>query len=166
MQTCTKCGAKIEPDWRFCMNCSAPVDPAPMPPPLPAPAVEAAKQASPQVTSVASFAGYPAPIDAPTAIGGQKFLVLRFVAKLLKVLAVIQAGGGLILGIVALASSSNAPTFGPGTGGLYALVGAGGFFVAVVAGLLLSLYSWAAADFILVALAVEENTRAIRLGVR
>lgn len=155
MTTCPKCGTKVEPDWRFCMNCSTPVESSPIQPPT---AVNSPAASQPLAASP-GFGHYPSPPASITTTVEPKFPVLRFVAKLLKVFAVVQLAGGLLIGIAVAASS---PTFP----GLNSVGGIRIFLVVVVFGLLGGLYSWVAADFILVALAVEENTRAMRLGVK
>lgn len=162
MTTCPKCGAKLEPDWRFCMNCSTPVESSPIQPPT---AVNSPAASRP-VAAGPGFGHYSSPPAPITLTVEPKFPVLRFVAKLLKVLAVVQIVGAIILGISIASASSPAPGFGAAGGGLSALVGGGGFLIAVTLGLLGGLYSWAAAEIIMVALAVEENTRAMRLSIK
>jgi zinc-ribbon domain len=153
MTTCPKCGAKLEPDWHFCMNCSTPVESPPTQLPTPANATSASRMAAP----VPGLRGYPPPHVQVTAAVERKFPVLRFVAKFLKVAAVIQVAGGLTVGIIVIVAL-NQPAAAARAGSI--------FLLTLIFGVLGGLYSWAFADFILVALAVEENTRAMRLGVK
>lgn len=106
---------------------------------------------------VPGLGGYPPPPAPVTATVERKFHVLRFVAKFLKVAAVIQVAAGLTLGIIIIVAL-NQPAAAARAGSM--------FLLTLIFGLLGGLYSWAFADFILVALAVEENTRAMRLGVK
>ena len=147
------------------MSCSAPIEP------VASPMQTQATVSQPELphASVQSVAGQGIQADGSLQVAGARFPVLRFVAKLLKILAVVEVAGASIFGVSLAASSQPSPAFGGAGGALGALaglLGLSGFFIAVILGLLGGLYSWAAADFILVFLAVEENTRAIRFGVK
>lgn len=156
MRICPKCGAKLQEDWRFCMNCSSPVESYPAHPP-------ASKPAGPPVepktepSAVPSRSGTGASVSRPPL--KSKFTVLRIVSDLLKVVAVIEVIGGLLFGVALMNSGSN-----PVMGGSF-LGGVGGL-LSVVFAVFGGVYTWAVADFISVALAIEENTRALRLSLK
>jgi zinc-ribbon domain len=163
MTICPKCGAQLQPDWRFCMNCSSPVEPVPTPIPTPSPALAPAAPETRTPAGASSTGAEQAMQRSPLR---SKFLVLRIVVDLLKVMAVIEVAGGLLFGIVLASSKPSPQPFGAIGGGILDVVGPGGFLVALIFGFFGGLYTWATADMISVALAIEENTRALRLNIR
>lgn len=162
MRTCPNCGSKVEPDWRFCMNCSTAIHPTALAPSPVASAVSS--ETGPAITSVSGVKAYPIAVAPPL-----QFPVARMVGLLLKAAAVVLAIGGLVAGIEASdAISKLAQQSGvtPDIAARITSTSTNTFLVLLGGGLLLGLFSWALAEFIGVTLAVEENTRAIRLGVR
>jgi hypothetical protein len=81
--------------------------------------------------------------------------VLRFIVIAFKVMAILE----VIIGLVMSISASRAMQFIGGGAGLAA-------WTPILGGILLALYTWAAGDFISLAMAVEENTRAIRMKLK
>jgi hypothetical protein len=78
-----------------------------------------------------------------------KYSALRTISVIFKVLAVLAAVGAIIGALISLGSGASYSAFG----------GVVGAIIALLYGALICLYLFAASEFILVFLDIEENTR-------
>lgn len=123
---CTNCAAPLEPAAKFCGACGTGVDP---------PVVAATPLPTAQVF---------------TAAPGRRYPALRVISVVLKVSAVLTAGGALIFGLAV-----GLIPFGPFLGSYPGGLGLG----IIIAGIFYGLFQWASAEMIHVLLDIEENTR-------
>jgi len=133
-EVCRNCAAPLEPGTKFCGTCGNAVAPSTAPPDVAVP--------------------HPRPAN-----GGRRYLGLRIIALLLKILAGLTAIGGAITGLSAVSITSSLPNFAgvssPGIGAAGSAIGGIIFLVSLCYGLFL----WASAEMIHVLIDIEENTR-------
>ena len=93
----------------------------------------------------------------------KKYKALRLISVIYKVLAFVVGGlavlGGLFILVSGLAGSSGSGNFSSGLGPAALFSGVFGFFFLVMYGAVLFVALYGAGEFILVFLAIEENTR-------
>jgi len=129
---CTNCAAILEPGMKFCGACGNAID---FPTTSPAVVAQSAR-------------------TLPTAGRSRRYPALRIIAFVFKIIAVLTAVVGLIIGLSAASIANSLPT-SAGMGGAGPAIG----WIIFLVSLCYALFLWAASEMIHVLIDIEENTR-------
>lgn len=156
---CPVCNADLPSTAKFCGGCGTTLSASPPPPPPAGPSYE---QSYPVMNAAPGYGGGYAGSAMPAV--KKKYKVLRLIAVLMKILAVIAGAllmiGGLVMIVVGAASSTSSTTATfPDTGPAAFFTGVVGGLILLVYGVFVFIFLYAYAEWMYVFMDIEENTR-------
>jgi hypothetical protein len=157
---CPVCSADLPSTAKFCGGCGTTLS---APPPQAPPSAPSYEQSYPVMNAAPSYAGGGYGVGTMPAVK-KKYKILRLIAVLIKIFAVIAGAlliiGGLVTIVAGAASSSGTTsTFPPDVGPAAFLGGAVVGLIMLVYGVFVSIFLYAYAEWMYVFMDIEENTR-------
>ncbi len=167
---CPVCSAELPATAKFCGGCGTTLSEPPTPPPPPPQAAPSYEQSYPVINAAPAYGSgaHSAPVygGGPTAAVKKKYKVLRLIAVLIKIFAVIAGAlliiGGLVTIVAGAASGSKTATAFPDVGpaGPAAFLGSAVIgLIMLVYGVVVFIFLYAYAEWMYVFMDIEENTR-------